>query len=365
MPKNDISKSKSIQRAKAITQLVICGVVVAVGAFYVKGVVDGFRTVPSLAESNSAGTSDIDIETPTTPDPNKTVCAPIAVKTKNKFYGDLILVNNDHQYYSSGEEDLVNIADKNAENDIYYFVTDGYDYQIISPVYDAMIKMIGDFYEKYQNDTLIIYGSYRTHAQQEQLYEEKQEGDESGDAPLVAKPGHSEHETGYAFDFSESETYDYEGTGDFKWINDNCYKYGFVVRYTAEKEKLTQIRPEPWHFRYVGIPHAYYMTKNNLCLEEYISMLSEKYSYEGEHLLFADENGKNYEVYFFPSDDGADETMVPVPTANKYTISGNNVDGFIVTVYKDEALAAEDVQPTTEAVTEDTENSGETEDAVY
>ena len=361
MPKNDINKRKSIQRAKTITQLVICGVVVAFGGYYVKGLFDGNRTVPSLAEQNSSS-EDIDVTTPSDIlDPNKIVCSPVAVKTKDKFYGDLILVNDEYQYYTSGEEDLVNITEKNEEKGIYYFVTDGYDYSILSAAYGPMVDMISDFYDKYGNDTLIIYGSYRTNEQQEQLYGEKQEGDESGDSPLVAKPGHSEHETGYAFDFSESETYDYEGQGDFKWINDNCYKYGFIVRYTKEKEKITKIRPEPWHFRYVGLPHAYYMTKNDLCLEEYISMISEKYGYDGEHLEFADENGKNYEVYFYPSDDGADETMVPVPTTHKYTISGNNVDGFIVTVYKDEKPEAEisTTEPATEATTaeEDTEDS--------
>ena len=67
--------------------------------------------------------------------------------------------------------------------------------------------------------------------------------------------------------------HDYDGTGDFEWINKNCYKYGFVVRYTEEKQRLTKIQDEPWHFRYVGIPHAYYMTTNNLCLEEYIDLV--------------------------------------------------------------------------------------------
>ncbi|MBP3269014.1 MAG: D-alanyl-D-alanine carboxypeptidase family protein, partial [Ruminococcus sp.] len=121
--------------------------------------------------------------------------------------------------------------------------------------------------------------------------------------------------------------------GDYAWINENCYKYGFIERYKEDKTELTQIQPEPWHFRYVGLPHAYYITKNNLCMEEYISMLSQ-YVYGEHHLEFTDENGNGYEVYYVPADMGADNTNIPVPAGKKYDISGNNIDGFIVTLYK-------------------------------
>ena len=355
MPKNDISKSKSIQRAKTITQLVICGVVVAVGAFYVKGVVDGFRTVPSLAEINSAGTSDIDIETPTTPDPNKTVCAPIAVKTKNKFYGDLILVNSDHQYYTSGEEDLVSILEQNYASDISYFGTVDMTYTILRPVYENMVKMIGDFYEKYHNDSLIIYGSYRTTDFQRQLYEADLAATGNEESTRVAKPGFSEHESGYAFDFSTVPDYDYDGTGDYAWFTENSYKYGFILRYPESKESITKIQYEPWHFRYVGYPHAYYMTKNSLCMEEYMKLI-EEHPYSGEHLEFTADDGQTYEVYFVASDDSAENTDVPVPSGLEYTVSGNNYSGFVVTAKKNAAgnQPAATTTTTTAAPTETT-----------
>ena len=74
---------------------------------------------------------------------------------------------------------------------------------------------------------------------------------------------------------SQGVSLDYTGTGECSWLNQNCYQYGFVVRFPEDKEELTGIDYEPWHFRYVGIPHAYMMTKNNLCLEEYISFLKQ------------------------------------------------------------------------------------------
>ena len=370
MPKKNESKAKSIKKARNFTQFVICAVVVAAGGFYIKGVYDNMKPVPALSGAEASGAEIDDIEVSSSEpeiDPDQIIFNTIAVPTKNKFYGDLILVNNDHEYFSSGKEDLVSIMEMNDEKEISYFTSVDYTYTILRSVYEPMVDMIKDFYDKYSNDTLIIYGSYRTKEFQEKLYKERQENDESSEAPLVAKPGFSEHETGYAFDFSESVDYDYEGTGDFAWINENSYKYGFIVRYTEAKEKITQIRPEPWHFRYVGIPHAYYMAKNDLCLEEYIQLLSEKYPYSGEHLEITTEDGKNYEVYFFASDDGAETTDVPVPTGYKYDISGNNVDGFIVTVHKDEKVAVEQEKPTeaaetaTEAETTEVSSEEETE----
>ena len=75
------------------------------------------------------------------------------------------------------------------------------------------------------------------------------------------------------------------------------------------------------------------MMKNNLCLEEYISTLSQ-FVYGEHHLEFTDDEGKGYEIYYIPADMGADSTNVPVPAGKKYDISGNNIDGFIVTLYK-------------------------------
>ena len=75
------------------------------------------------------------------------------------------------------------------------------------------------------------------------------------------------------------------------------------------------------------------MTKNDLCLEEYISLVSQ-FVYGEHHLEFTDDSGNNYEIYFVPADMSADSTNVPVPAGKKYDISGNNIDGFIVTLYK-------------------------------
>ena len=332
MSKKNISKAKSIRRTKNMTEAVISLVLLGSCAFLVKNAFNNAKIVePSSYFEQKATEYDIEQET-TLPDPNQLIFESHSVATKDKYRGDLILVNSEHQYFS-GNEDLVSIIEMNNENDCSCFTAVDSTYTILRQVYEPMAKMIQDFYDKYNNGSLIIYGSYRDTDFQQQLYENDLSETGEGESTKVAKPGFSEHETGLAFDFSETENYDYRGTGDFAWINANCFKYGFIVRYTSAKEKITKFQDEPWHFRYVGVPHAYYMDSNDLCLEEYIDLLRE-YPYNEKHLEFTDLDGHEYEVYFVPSDDGEKNTNVPVPTGTRYEISGNNVDGFIVTVYK-------------------------------
>lgn len=366
MPK-DISKEKSINKAKTTTEIVISAVIVGTSAFLIKGCLDRVKVVPS---TQNEATKIEDIEIPDTSevvDPNKIVFAAKPVSTKLKFSGDLILVNNEYQYYSTGNEKLVSIMTKNDETGRTSFTAVDYDYTILEPVYEPLAKMVDDWYSIYNNDTLIVYGSYRSNEFQQQLYDQftaNTAGD--GEAPIVARPGFSEHETGYAFDFSETESYDYQGTGDFQWLNQNCHKYGFVIRYAEDKEEITEYRKEPWHFRYVGSPHAKYMTENNLCLEEYIELLRNAYHYGGEHLKIADEYGSPYEIYFYPSDDGEEYTNVPLPTGVKFDISGNNVDGFIVTVHVSEKteIGKENLSLTTSPYSSATTSAAETTEEI-
>ena len=351
MPKNKISKEKSIRRTKTLTELFVCCIILASAGYVVKNGIDNMQSVPSSQNTDNSG-YEIEIPEPTEPDPNKIVFVSVPFNTKDKFSGNLILVNNQHEYFSSENENLVSIMEKNDETERSFFTSVDYTYTILEPVYEPMAQMIEDFYEIYENDTLIIYGSYRTKDFQQQLYDNFTASQSDDEAPIVAMPGFSEHETGYAFDFSEIINYDYQGTGDFEWLNTNCYKYGFIIRYAEDKENITEYRYEPWHFRYVGIPHATFMTRNNICFEEYINLLRMKYPYEGEHLQLTDDDGANYEIYFVASDDSSEITNVPVPTGVRYDISGNNVDGFIITVHIDEKVNFGEENPTITTATE-------------
>lgn len=88
----------------------------------------------------------------------------------------------------------------------------------------------------------------------------------------IQSPGHSEHHTGMAIDFNDVK-FDFENTETYTWLRANAAAYGFVERYPKEKEAVTGIAYEPWHFRYVGREHARKMYELNMCLEEYVEYL--------------------------------------------------------------------------------------------
>ena len=112
--------------------------------------------------------------------------------------------------------------------------------------------------------------------------------------------------------------------GEYAWAVQHAWEYGFIQRYPPHKSAVTGISYESWHFRYVGIPHACLMKQENLCLEEYIEYLRD-FSFDRGPLT-VNCLGRSWRIYY------AAGTAIPVPAAGNYEISGNNVDGFIVTV---------------------------------
>lgn len=145
---------------------------------------------------------------------------------------------------------------------------------------------------KEEGINLKICSAYRTVEYQENLFSNKKNEylaagtseDEAvaAAATIVAVPGSSEHHTGLALDIvtPEYQSLD-EGFADtpaFKWLDQNAYKYGFIMRYPKDKQDITGIIYEPWHYRYVGVENAANMKKSGECLEEYISSLSKKES---------------------------------------------------------------------------------------
>ena len=85
----------------------------------------------------------------------------------------------------------------------------------------------------------------------------------------INRPGTSEHHLGLAVDFNNVDE-GFENTKAYKWLLENASDYGFILRYPKEKENITGIEYEPWHWRYVGLEHAKKMKEQNLCLEEYV-----------------------------------------------------------------------------------------------
>lgn len=244
------------------------------------------------------------------------------------YKGDLILVNNKVKYTFPGDEAFVSVFDYKTSD---YFVRDT-NVLLAAQVIAALNSFAGDFLAETGLKTLNVVSGVRTYEDQQNLYEKSlsQHGAEHT-ARFTAEPGGSEHHTGLALDFAlfyeeTGASGEFDGTGEYAWLEENAWKYGFIKRYKGYKEELTGIAEEAWHFRYVGIPHAYLMDKYDLCLEEYLMLFTQRvYTYDGNHLK-AECLGKTYEIYY------CEGTEIYVPTGSTYTVSGNGTDGFIVTV---------------------------------
>ncbi len=138
---------------------------------------------------------------------------------------------------------------------------------------------------------LSVTSAFRSYSYQEYLFNSYVEQEMAADPSLSraqaeaiveqysCRAGMSEHQSGLCADLhnqasaSSSHPEHFANTPEGKWITENCWKFGFVLRFPADKTEVTGIKYESWHFRYVGRYHAYRMTEMGLCLEEYVQYL--------------------------------------------------------------------------------------------
>ena len=174
---------------------------------------------------------------------------------------NLILVNRQHRIYGE-PDDLVSV----------------------SSAYPG-IKLRREAWQALRNllraagcaDRIVPVSGYRSQKEQEDIYESSlTENGMDFTKKYVALPGCSEHQTGLAIDLALKQAHidfirpDFPYDGICGVFRELAPAYGFVERYPAGKEGITGIAHEPWHFRYVGCPHAGIMTERNLTLEEYL-----------------------------------------------------------------------------------------------
>lgn len=277
-------------------------------------------------------------ETTTTPAPETTQkidhgTTTITVSNDKMYEGDLILVNAQYAFrFPSSQASILNVYNEYYAKDYHcnYFVDSSVQLEAVAS--HALLEMANALFTEKGINNLQIGTGYRSYETQQDL---------SNRYPATAAlPGYSEHHTGLGIDLQiwdkdKKVTYAFDDTTPMcntilSWMNSNAYKYGFVRRFAPNKDQYTGIASDRWHYRYVGVPHAYYMTANDLCLEEYLAALEQR-TYGGEH-LYVDVDGKSYEIYYVPAVSGATTTL-PVPAdPSIYTVSGNNYSGFIVTI---------------------------------
>ena len=240
--------------------------------------------------------------------------------------GEMILVSNEHKYTfpTDVESQLVTVIDNKSSS----YTVNLYETLILPVTVEHLNQFLDDYVAQGGAKDVMVVSGYRTYDFQQGLFDRSaaRNGLEHAQR-FVAQAGGSEHHTGYAVDLYSNNNGDYfEGVGEYKWVTDHCHEYGFILRYTEEKEPITMIGPESWHFRYVSVPHSYIIVDNDFCLEEYIDYLCQ-FPFDGEHLTYT-VGDQEYEIYY------VEGLEVPVPESGNYTVSGNNVDGFIVTIEK-------------------------------
>ena len=150
-----------------------------------------------------------------------------------------------------------------------YSLPSSYGSGLTSETQNAFNKMQADAKDLGLN--LWLSSGYRSYYDQQYIYNNyvQNDGEENADT-YSARAGHSEHQTGLAFDLNTID-YSFSYTNEGKWVHDNCYKYGLILRYPKGKESITGYMYESWHMRYVGVSLAtkLYNDGDWITLEEY------------------------------------------------------------------------------------------------
>lgn len=230
--------------------------------------------------------------------------------------GTLILVNALHKVVWDRPEALTTVG-----NDVTL------ERQAAS-LLEELMREIGGW------DSIIPVSGWRSMAEQQAIWDScLQENGPEYTRTYVAVPGHSEHQTGLAIDLGLRHEHidficpEFPDTGICGQFKGQAADYGFILRYPAGAEALTGIGGEPWHFRYVGVPHARIMAENRQTLEEYTEYIKQFDSPLHPYCIRI--GGRAVYISYVPATQ--EETIIEVNEAAPYQISGNNVDGFVLT----------------------------------
>ncbi|MDF2541869.1 MAG: peptidase and DD-carboxypeptidase VanY/endolysin [Herbinix sp.] len=211
------------------------------------------------------------------------------------YNNNLLLVNNNYKVADDITLQLVEIGETGLL----------LDKEVVEPLNHLLATA-----EEVTGQHIYLSSAYRTGERQAELYED--------DPKIAAEPGMSEHQIGLAADlivknFGQRR---FVKTEAGKWVNQNCWKYGFIIRYPFLRKDVTGFAYEPWHIRYVGLPHSEIIYHNRLTLEEYNSMLETGHFYQYHNYVFGAVSGPDIQV---PQD------------LRKVTVSSDNTGRYIIT----------------------------------
>lgn len=239
------------------------------------------------------------------------------------YRGSLILVNRQYPIHSAGllkKEDFV-CADE--------------AYPQVRMERQAARVLRKAFEELGCGGAIALVSGYRTRAEQETIYRDSlEENGPEFTGKYVALPDRSEHQTGLAIDLGDGSCEldfirpEFPSEGMCGRFRRAAARYGYVLRYPAGRESITGIAHEPWHFRYVGYPHSLIMEEQGMVLEEYLDFLASR----PEGMFEWHHEGCSMEIRYVKRQEPV--TRILIPEECLYQISGDNRDGFVVTVWR-------------------------------
>ena len=233
------------------------------------------QPAPSVSTPNTSSVSEASAQTNTEPDTSAVPAGVTAVQggsideptiiTIDEANWHLTLVNSGYRIPDSYEPDLVYVCESGERLDKK--VAEHYE-----AMYNAALK---------DGVTLTPCSGYRSYETQERNYNRKIEFFEGQGfsteeakvkaATIIMPPGSSEHNLGYAMDIVCVDEW-FEDTQEFRWLQEHAADYGFIMRYPKEKQDITKVIYEPWHWRYVGVEAAKELKASGLVLEEYLGV---------------------------------------------------------------------------------------------
>ena len=249
--------------------------------------------------------------------------------------------NSISDYYTSEPTNVINIADildtgyLNLINRDHSFAGEPGSGLIVSAwptvavrettitLHESALQAVAKMFDSARSadiESLFVSSGCRSYTEQLEVYQS------ISDKSLVMPPGYSEHHTGLAADIlavgiPQSEM---SASQAGRWLAENSWRYGLILRYPNDKQHITGVAYEPWHFRYVGRVHAWYMHQHNLVLEEYIELLRESGG------ISVDFDGKTYYIlHRVPID-----SMINIPAGLSFNVSSDNKGGYIITAWE-------------------------------
>lgn len=246
----------------------------------------------------------------------------ITLSREQVYHGNLLLVNAQYPY-------------KDDNKKVYISLDNPFMEVFLNREAANALQFL--FQKILSGDAIVPVSGYRTLEEQTNIYDTSlKDNGEEFTRKYVALPNHSEHQTGLAIDLGLNKPDidfirpDFPYDGICEEFRQAAPDYGFIERYTKDKECITGISHEPWHFRYVGYPHSKIITEHGFSLEEYTEFV--KTYRDNCRFIFTAACETEIEIYYVPVNNN--ETTIKIEENYVNQVSGNNIDGFIVTVWR-------------------------------